>query len=342
MLKLFLHKAIKLCSQKSVCKVKYCLVALIMAGNCFAAQKNLDNNDIASIIAEQNLEDNKGLIRTITPAELAKLKLYKIHNELCDDIIVRIVAVEINYIDFNHKIKRGVIYVFDAIAPLVANLFNDLQKNKIPIYGVSAFDGVDILTNNNTTTLKPQSNYNYTGSFACRNSRGLNSRSMHASGMAIDFNPLQNPFLQIDEANGKITSIHPADGIKNINTKTKLRTNAKAQGFIDAKTQKIFAKHFFSTWGGNWQSPVDYHHFEFNKQLANLLKIAPLTHGKIIIELATLNNLTPSGKDGKGILKIKELFKIEANNTDPLALAELYAKSPNDFMQSIISFSSLE
>ena len=333
MLKFFLHKAraTKLCRQKFACKVKLYLATLLMASNCFAAQNDRHVSEITSIIAAQNLEDKKGLIRAITPAELEKLKKYQIYNDLCDDVITRIVAVEVEYVDFHQKINRGLIYVFDAIAPLVVDLFKDLQKNKIPVYGISAFEGAKFITNNKITNIIPQTNYNYTGSFACRNSRGLNSRSMHAAGMAIDFNPLQNPFLQIDDASGKVVSVHPFDGVKNVNKKTKLRINPKQKGFIDAKTQKIFAKHLFVTWGGNWHSPVDYHHFELDKQVANLLKIAPLAYGKIIIELITQNNT-----DDDKINKIKELFKSQSSNSKQLTLAEHYTQNPNNFMQKII------
>ncbi|MCP4460632.1 MAG: M15 family metallopeptidase, partial [Cytophagales bacterium] len=40
-----------------------------------------------------------------------------------------------------------------------------------------------------------------------------------------------------------------------------LDRNLKENGMVESIVS-IFAKHGFTDWGGNWESPLDYHHFQ--------------------------------------------------------------------------------
>ena len=78
--------------------------------------------------------------------------------------------------------------------------------------------------------------------------------SKHGLGLAVDINPLYNPYIK--EVDGK-TIIEP------ITAGTYTDRNADFNYKIDENdlAYKLFTKHGFE-WGGNWQKLKDYQHFE--------------------------------------------------------------------------------
>jgi hypothetical protein len=86
---------------------------------------------------------------------------------------------------------------------------------------------------------------------------------MHSYGLAIDINPVQNPYLSIGE-NG-IVKVHPSAGVEFLN-----RSNIRP-GMLEPVIH-IFEKYGFTVWGGKWNNPIDYHHFEVPRsQVVNLV-----------------------------------------------------------------------
>ncbi len=87
---------------------------------------------------------------------------------------------------------------------------------------------------------------NNTSAFNYRNIAGTTRLSIHAFGRAIDINPRLNPMF----VNGVA---HPPNA----------RYIPRAPGVLD-KNHPVVCKfrELDWTWGGDWDEPVDYHHFE--------------------------------------------------------------------------------
>lgn len=92
---------------------------------------------------------------------------------------------------------------------------------------------------------------NNTSAFNARKIAGTEVLSNHAYGLAIDINPLYNPYIGEDDM------VLPATARQY--TDRKLEFDMK----LDAGDEccRIFAEHGF-TWGGDWENVKDYMHFE--------------------------------------------------------------------------------
>jgi hypothetical protein len=91
---------------------------------------------------------------------------------------------------------------------------------------------------------------NNTSAFNCREIPGTGRWSLHASGRAIDLNPLLNPEIDHGAVQPKTATPYVDRG----------RTDPGILHAGDAAV-RVFTDRGW-TWGGGWQSPVDYQHFE--------------------------------------------------------------------------------
>jgi len=89
---------------------------------------------------------------------------------------------------------------------------------------------------------------NNTSAFNYRNIKGTDRLSKHSYGIAIDINPLFNPFV-------KKNSVEP-EGAKYIPSRKGTLTGS-------SEVVKIF-KSYGWQWGGDWNRGKDYQHFEKN------------------------------------------------------------------------------
>ena len=128
-------------------------------------------------------------------------------------------------------------------------IFKDLFDAKFPIEKIcliDAYKGIDDLS---------MADNNSSG-FNCRMSAGNSKKfSKHSYGVAIDINPLVNPYVK----NGTVL---PPEG------RNYLDRDATVKGMIrkgdDCYT--AFIKRGW-TWGGAWKHSKDYQHFEKDLQL---------------------------------------------------------------------------
>ena len=90
---------------------------------------------------------------------------------------------------------------------------------------------------------------NNTTCFDFRSKTGSQDLSKHAYGLAIDINPVQNPYK-------KNKDILPANANEEMLTGRIRMTEEQGNKVIG-----IFKKYGW-TWGGNWHSLQDYMHFE--------------------------------------------------------------------------------
>ncbi|HML12281.1 MAG TPA: M15 family metallopeptidase, partial [Xanthobacteraceae bacterium] len=114
----------------------------------------------------------------------------------------RLSLIKFSYMGFDGSIHGGgEIMAMDAAAENVLRIFAKLHDIRFPIAKaklVNAYDGNDdaSMADNNTSA------------FNARNVAGSSSLSLHAYGLAIDLNPIQNPFAQ--RSGAKLTFSPPA------------------------------------------------------------------------------------------------------------------------------------
>lgn len=112
-----------------------------------------------------------------------------------------------------------------------------------------------VLIDNYNADDNPSMEANNSSAFNFRFVAGTKKLSNHSSGMAIDINPLYNPYVK-QRADGTLY-VSPEKG----------RMYADRSKAFDYKLYdgnlcvKLFKEHGF-TWGGDWQSLKDYQHFE--------------------------------------------------------------------------------
>ena len=151
--------------------------------------------------------------------------------------------VKVAYQGFDNLPHNGELIVNRKVAYDVLQIFSELYKAKFKIERISLVD------NYGANDIKSM-NANNTSSFNYRPIMGGKTLSKHALGLAIDINPVQNPYIS-----GKL--VLPAKAKNFLN-----RKNVRPGMIIKyGKCYQIFIKHGW-TWGGNWKSPKDYQHFE--------------------------------------------------------------------------------
>ena len=156
--------------------------------------------------------------------------------------------LHIMYYNFEGNPAEGELICNQAIAQDLVEIFYSLYQNEYQLENVQlidAYDGDDIasMEANNTSC------FNY------RIVAGSTSLSKHAYGLAIDINPLYNPYVSYEK-----------DGTQNVSP-------VSASVYADRDAQfpykidendlcyKLFKEHGF-TWGGDWNSCKDYQHFQ--------------------------------------------------------------------------------
>lgn len=144
--------------------------------------------------------------------------------------------------------KPGEMVVNKAIAKDVVEIFHELYHAGYPIERMELIDNYDAVDDRSMRA-------NNSSSFCYRVVAGTKKLSNHARGLAIDINPLYNPWVHKNKA-GK-TLVDPKAG-------EPYADRTKSFPYKIDKSDlayKVFKKHGF-TWGGEWNSSKDYQHFE--------------------------------------------------------------------------------
>ncbi|HYY32779.1 MAG TPA: M15 family metallopeptidase [Gaiellaceae bacterium] len=153
--------------------------------------------------------------------------------------------LKLDYWGYDGSVHRGRMVVNARQAAHVVTVFRKLfyahfqirRMRLIDVYG--ADDDRSLAANN-------------TAAFNCRFVAGTSRWSMHAYGLAVDINPVQNPYV-----NGSHAS--PPAG------RAYLDRTRHATGMIHAGD--VVVRAFASVdweWGGYWSWPTDYQHFSSN------------------------------------------------------------------------------
>jgi hypothetical protein len=140
--------------------------------------------------------------------------------------------INLSFLGFDGAVHRGELVVNADRALEVARTFGDLYFGRFPI------ERMETVENN-------------TSAFNCRAITGGTAWSNHSYGRAIDINTVQNPYISGSGA------VYPPNGAPYVD-----RTQ-QAPGMIHAGdvTERAFSSRGW-TWGGSWDTPIDYQHFE--------------------------------------------------------------------------------
>lgn len=185
----------------------------------------------------------------------------------CDKLAI----VRFAYVDFAGRTHDdGEIMVMAAVADFVKAIFDTLHTRRFPIARARLMDhyfGDDMASMNN----------NNTSAFNHRPVTGTKLPSLHAYGLAIDLNPIQNPFLQV-QPDGKAL-FSPASAIKYANRSNQRPGKAARPGMAE-DVIALFANNGFLVWGGDWDAPVDYQHFQVERKMAERMAALPLDQAR--------------------------------------------------------------
>lgn len=156
--------------------------------------------------------------------------------------------IRILHIGFDGNTHVGELIVNKAISSDIISIMKELYQNKYPIEKMKLIDeynGDDVasMSDNNS------SGFNY------RVIANTSNLSNHAKGMAIDINPLYNPYITWDNK-----------GNMNVSPESSMPYVDRDNDFVGKIDEndlcyKLFILHGFS-WGGDWTKVKDYQHFE--------------------------------------------------------------------------------
>lgn len=156
------------------------------------------------------------------------------------DIIDTIILIDVPYFGFDDQLHSGQFLIHQDLVQDVQEIFSVLAEHKFPIERVTPivsynWDDVASMSANNSSA------FNY------RVIAGTDRLSNHATGCALDINPIQNPYFTSD----------------GVSSPPGLTYDASIKGTIVADDFVVSTfKRFGWQWGGDWTSVKDYQHFE--------------------------------------------------------------------------------
>lgn len=156
--------------------------------------------------------------------------------------------VHIIHYDFDGNLAEGELICHNSIAEDLVEIFYDLYASEYQIEKVTLIENY----NGDDTSSMADNN---TSCFNYRVVDGTKSLSKHALGLAIDINPLYNPYIRYDKKGGQTVS--PIEGEAYADRTFSFPYKIDP----DDLCYRLFTEHGF-TWGGNWNSSKDYQHFQ--------------------------------------------------------------------------------
>ncbi len=158
--------------------------------------------------------------------------------------------LSLSYCDANGTTKQGEMICHKAIAEDLIGIFRELWKAG---YSIERMQLIDDYEANDQLSMRD----NNTSCFNFRYITGTRTVSKHGMGMAVDVNPLYNPY--VFTRNGKIC-VEPVEGGQYANDRSS-RDDIPYKIDHNDLCYKLFVEHGFR-WGGDWKHNKDYQHFE--------------------------------------------------------------------------------
>lgn len=207
-------------------------------------------------------------IQPVTPEHCSQMRQQGVISDSNPVGCERLRLVTFSHHDFDGNDQRiGQVVVLDAVAKNVQIIFDILYDRGFVLSSAKlmenyAGDDAASMADNNTSA------------FNGRKITGGGSWSNHAYGAAIDLNPVQNPFISIGQ-DGRATIAPVASARLAVNRLDQRPGKALLAGKAE-EVVALFADYGFINWGGYWNYPIDYQHFEVgNKTFIKLLASSP-------------------------------------------------------------------
>lgn len=170
-------------------------------------------------------------------------KSYTANGDITFDSLRHVV---VKYIDFEGNTKSGELIVNINVADEVVEIFRELYAAS---YAIEKINLIDDYNGNDEASMED----NNTSCFNYRKIDGQETLSDHSYGLAIDINPLYNPYIRTNMGDRNVLPVNAVDFAD--------RTSDFPHKITKEDTcYKIFSKYGWK-WGGEWDSPVDYQHF---------------------------------------------------------------------------------
>lgn len=201
----------------------------------------------------------------------------------CPVEIDRLRLIKFIHYNFSGEQQQGEIVVLDAVAARVASVFETLYRHKFPIAQaktIEHYKGID----------KPSMAANNTSAFNYRPIAGKTFLSVHSYGVAIDVNPIQNPCIEpqaIFDPEEIHLPVQPAAGQAYLN-RTNIRPGMVEQSLDTAtglRVVELFKENGFYVWGGTWNDPIDWQHFQPSRAAAEWLAFMTPEDASLLFEL---------------------------------------------------------
>lgn len=151
--------------------------------------------------------------------------------------------LEVLHYGFDGETHQGELIVNKKVAEEVLQIFKELYEIQFPI------EKMRVISHYNNSDEQSMADNN-TSAFNFRMITNGHTPSNHAFGLAIDINPTINPYIYKN-------TVLPENAGEYIDR------NQEVLGLItaDSEIYQIFKKYGWS-WGGDWDTPKDYQHFE--------------------------------------------------------------------------------
>ena len=156
--------------------------------------------------------------------------------------------VHVLYQNFDGNPAEGELICNQSIAQDLVEIFYELYKAE---YQIEKIQLIDVYGGDDDLSMAD----NNTSCFNYRVVSGSSSLSRHAYGLAIDINPLYNPYITYNK--DQTINVSPIAG-EDYADRSKTFPYKIDE---DDLCCRLFKEHGF-TWGGNWNSCKDYQHFQ--------------------------------------------------------------------------------
>lgn len=215
-------------------KILLILIYILNAGISFAQdqQQLINYSSNGKLSAGDSVSESKIDSDINLPEALSGM-------QIPDAVINKLELVKVKYYGFDGHIHEGQLVVHSEVVNDIKEIFEFIYETQFPVEKVIPiseyrWSDEESMKDNNTSAF----NYRFIS--------GTRIHSMHASGLAIDINPFQNPYIK--------NHIVLPDGAVYDSTRP---------GTISENSQlvKEFKKRGW-TWGGDWKNLKDYQHFE--------------------------------------------------------------------------------
>ena len=150
--------------------------------------------------------------------------------------------IRVSYWGFDGRAHLGRLVVHRRVTRDIVTVFRRLYaarfriRRMVPVSRYGGSDDASMAADN-------------TSAFNCRLVEGTRSWSMHAYGLAIDVNPVENPYISG-------ARVSPPAGSRYLDRTSRRRGMAVDGGVLVEAFASVGWK-----WGGHWRGAADYQHF---------------------------------------------------------------------------------